>query len=633
MPIPTSTTSFTNIQTELGGTNPISLSEYYNASGKFGLGIIGIPTSGQLSVNNFRGKSKPVNVSISITGTYNTASDNSNFIYILFSSNGSFTIDKNLICDILIIGGGGGGGFDGAGGGGGGQVLYYTDSSVAFKTGNSITLNTGTYNITIGSSGTGGNGQTTNGTNGGLSSISLNSSIILSAKGGGGGGSRNNLGNGGDVGGAGGNGHFNSGASQTSSNNGGSGGTNSGTSTGGGGGGGGANTIGTSKNGENNQASRAGNGGAGVNINITGVSVGYGGGGGGGSWNYIGGSATHGGGAGNITDFNGRAQSGIANTGGGGGSGGRDTGNPIGAIGGSGVFILRYSIFNIYTSISGSGNTINTPSDNSNFRYAFFANNGTFSINKDITCDILIIGGGGGGGFNNGWEGGGGGGAGGVGIGTINFKSGINYNITIGSGGKGGLTAYTNGENGINSSIIGGIIDEKAYGGGGGSFYTGLDGGSGGGASGASQNYSAGNATKGLSSSGANANIIYYGNKGGDGINPGGGGGGGGAGAAGNPTGGSWNFEGANGGNGIQSSITGILTYYGGGGGGARGIYGTNKGNGGLGGGGNGAGNNTIATAGINNTGGGGGGTGNLDNSSGGASGGSGLIIIRYAIN
>ena len=281
--------------------------------------------------------------------------------------------------------------------------------------------------------------------------------------------------------------------------------------------------------------------------------------------------------------------------------------------------------------ISGTGNSLNIASDNSNFKYAYFSSNGTFSINKDITCDILIIGGGGGGGFNNGWEGGGGGGAGGVGIGTINFKSGINYNITIGSGGKGGLTAYTNGENGINSSIIGGFIDEKAYGGGGGSYNTGLDGGSGGGASGASQNYSAGNATKGLSSSGANANIIYYGNKGGDGINPGGGGGGGGAGAAGNPTAGSWNFEGANGGIGIQSSITGIATYYAGGGGGARGIYGSSGGNGGLGGGGKGAGNNIAAVAGNNNTGGGGGGKGAYDSGSG-ASGGSGVVIIRYSI-
>jgi hypothetical protein len=66
MPIPSTTASFTNIQTELGGTNPISLSEYYNVTGKFGFGISGIPASGQISVNNFRGKSKPSQVSSSV---------------------------------------------------------------------------------------------------------------------------------------------------------------------------------------------------------------------------------------------------------------------------------------------------------------------------------------------------------------------------------------------------------------------------------------------------------------------------------------------------------------------------------------------------------------------------------------
>jgi hypothetical protein len=48
----------------------------------------------------------------------------------------------------------------------------------------------------------------------------------------------------------------------------------------------------------------------------------------------IGGSATHGGGAGNITNQNGSPQAGTANTGGGGGSGGHaSSGNPGGATG------------------------------------------------------------------------------------------------------------------------------------------------------------------------------------------------------------------------------------------------------------------------------------------------------------
>ena len=297
--------------------------------------------------------------SVSISGIGNNVSNvvnDDNYSYALFTSNGTFTTNSNLICDILIVGGGGGGGYDGGGGGGGGQVLYYTDNSVSFKSGNSITLTAGTYNINIGSGGTGSTAtggitipqaQLINGTNGGTSSIINASTLatIVSSKGGAGGGSRNNVGNGGDVGGAGGNGHANSGASQISNNGGGSGGTNNGDVRGAGGGGGGANTSGTSKNGENNQPSsnRAGNGGAGVDINITGTNFGIGGGGGGGSWTYVGGTATHGGGSGNITNSNGSAQEGTANTGGGGGSGGRiDTGNPQGRNGGTGVVIIRF---------------------------------------------------------------------------------------------------------------------------------------------------------------------------------------------------------------------------------------------------------------------------------------------------
>ena len=101
MPISTSTTSFTNIQTELGGTNPISLSEYYNVSGKFGYGIIGIPSSGQLSVNNFRGKSKIINVNITGSGfTIITTNDNSNFNYIYFTNN-SYHI--TYICNNIML--------------------------------------------------------------------------------------------------------------------------------------------------------------------------------------------------------------------------------------------------------------------------------------------------------------------------------------------------------------------------------------------------------------------------------------------------------------------------------------------------------------------------------------------------
>jgi hypothetical protein len=81
--------SLANIQTEFGGTNPISINEYYNTSGKFGFNIIGIPSSGQISVNDFRGKSKIIIINVSITGTnntINTATDNSNYNYAYFAN-------------------------------------------------------------------------------------------------------------------------------------------------------------------------------------------------------------------------------------------------------------------------------------------------------------------------------------------------------------------------------------------------------------------------------------------------------------------------------------------------------------------------------------------------------------------
>jgi hypothetical protein len=55
--------TFANIQTEFGGTNPIGINEYYlNGTSGYvaGSGAVGIPTSGQISINQFYGKSKVV---------------------------------------------------------------------------------------------------------------------------------------------------------------------------------------------------------------------------------------------------------------------------------------------------------------------------------------------------------------------------------------------------------------------------------------------------------------------------------------------------------------------------------------------------------------------------------------------
>ena len=51
--------SFTDIQTEMGGVNPIGLNEYYGG-GAYTPSGIGIPTSGLIDVGSFYGKTKTV---------------------------------------------------------------------------------------------------------------------------------------------------------------------------------------------------------------------------------------------------------------------------------------------------------------------------------------------------------------------------------------------------------------------------------------------------------------------------------------------------------------------------------------------------------------------------------------------
>ena len=57
--IPNINVPFSTLQSVLGGTNPIALSEYYSGAGKFSEGVMGIPSSGIINAGAFRGKSKP----------------------------------------------------------------------------------------------------------------------------------------------------------------------------------------------------------------------------------------------------------------------------------------------------------------------------------------------------------------------------------------------------------------------------------------------------------------------------------------------------------------------------------------------------------------------------------------------
>lgn len=263
--------------------------------------------------------------------------------YHAFTSNGTFTPQVGLSCDILQIAGGGGGGYGGAGtgGGGAGGLLAFTNQTLA---------STG-YAVTVGAGGAG--GTSTNGVQGSNSQFG---SLTASVGGGYGGGSYQVTGivggNGGSGGGA--------GAGNTGTNWGQAGGTatsGQGFAGGvsinsGGGGGGGAGEVGSTDG--------TGHGGDGVSsystwgsATLTGENISgtywYAGGGGGSTYpstQGIGGSG--GGGNSGIYSVNGAvAVAGTTNTGGGGGGAGYANNNPgtqLGGAGGSGIIIVRYAV-------------------------------------------------------------------------------------------------------------------------------------------------------------------------------------------------------------------------------------------------------------------------------------------------
>ena len=269
----------------------------------------------------------------------------------------------------------------------------------------------------------------------------------------------------------------------------------------------------------------------------------------------------------------------------------------------------------------------------------------TFTVNNTTTgVDILIVGGGGGGaaGGTGANVGAGGGGAGGMRVLTNQTLNIGTYNVTVGGGGSGGdysssthtfnVAGARSGRKGVTSSIIQqtgtGSFSYSAEGGGHGDYQmsghlystvqASQSGGSGGGASNINANHGTGVGT------GSNGDTPgYYGSDGGD-ANGNEGGGGGGAGQAGQTGPG-------DGGDGLSNSFrTGTGISYAGGGGGARYSGHGGNGSGGTGGGGSAVGSGTPGH-GTDGKGGGGGGTVNQSTVDGG-NGGSGIVIIRYAI-
>ena len=254
-----------------------------------------------------------------------------------FTSSGTLTVSSGGEFEFLLIAAGGGGGCGTAGGGGAGG--YRTNVSGQSSGGGASAegtaeLSAGSHTITIGAGGAGAVTNSSDATNGAVTSIGS----IVQASGGGAGGEGNpsNTRRAGQPGGSGG------GAWEYSGDSGGAGSGTSGqgyaggasAATGGAGGGGAGGTAGAHSSNTQNY-----DGGPGVSNNINGTATSRAGGGGGGLAGQS--SASDGGGAG----ANGSATgtSGTANTGGGGGGGwAYASGN--GGSGGSGLVIIRYRI-------------------------------------------------------------------------------------------------------------------------------------------------------------------------------------------------------------------------------------------------------------------------------------------------
>lgn len=241
-----------------------------------------------------------------------------------YTTPGTFTLQANMELtdvDILVVGGGGQGGWwtsGGAlyagGGGGGGSVA----------TSSAMTVDPGTYNITVGAGGNSGTGS---------SSLPGNNSSALGYTGYGGGAGVNN-GSSANVNGASGGVRLGyvAGTSAYAYRGGAGHATYVYTASGGGGAG---------SNGAAVTSSTGSNGGSGVSSSITGTSVSYGGGGGGGS-RYTGGSGGSGGGGAGATN-GADAKAGVDGLGGGGGGAALGaTGR--GGAGGHGCVIIRYPL-------------------------------------------------------------------------------------------------------------------------------------------------------------------------------------------------------------------------------------------------------------------------------------------------
>jgi len=202
MPVPSTNVGLSDIQTEFGGSNPISLSEYYSGGPLVPSGAPApngpIPASGQISIGQFRAAENAVFV----TATGGTITTSGDYKIHTFNSPGTFTVTcagnpagSTTIDYMVIAGGGGAGGDAGGGGGAGGFRASAGTGSGCYTTGcaprtapvSPVPVSAQGYPITIGAGGGPGGGNCGNGQSGGTGSPS--SGFSITSAGGGGGGS------------------------------------------------------------------------------------------------------------------------------------------------------------------------------------------------------------------------------------------------------------------------------------------------------------------------------------------------------------------------------------------------------------------------------------------------------------
>lgn len=374
MPLPnTGAISLSDIQTEFGGSNPISLNEYYKGGAYVSNNDTApnVPTSGQISVSNFYGAAKvnsPSTVEYLVVGGGGPGMGSASFREFWYPGKLGPIYIYNWI--------------QGAGGGAGG---YRTATGLAVSAGT-------TYPVTVGAGGAGGSWLNPPGFSSNAPSSTFSN---ITSTGGGTGGFSNNNGSPynawyGGPGGSGGGGaaiyQDQAGIPVVTRGLGGTGTSGQGTNGAEGsasgeasGGGGGSANAGSGINGGNGTAS-----------SITGTSVTRGGGGGGGTANSTtGGTGGSGGGANGIGANNNNnvtltSPSGSANTGGGGGGavspryqfyfGAAGLYNTGGA-GGSGIVVIRYP-----NSFSAASTTTGSPTFTDSGGYKVYVFNGSGSI-------------------------------------------------------------------------------------------------------------------------------------------------------------------------------------------------------------------------------------------------------------